>query len=95
MSERWISSKAADQISNRIARRAVVGWEMIGSHYFRGHKLPGYTRLLLSGGGWLWFPDSVSLKDAVTEARERGFDVSEVHRKIENWLKTGDPEKET
>lgn len=72
MSERWIPTREARRIENRIRQRSVDG-------YSRDHAgIVGSLALNLSGGGLLYYPPGTKLQDAVQEAREDGFDTSAV-----------------
>lgn len=85
----WISTRDAHRIDNKIRQRAVVSWEMVGSHWFRGRQFPGYTLLHLEGGGWMWFPESAPLDAAIAQAEDHGFNVTDVRARLDEWVRTG------
>jgi len=84
-----LTTAQAQQIDNKINPRKVTGWKLVGGAFQRGRRVSGFTHLDLEGGGFLYFPESVSLAAAVDEAERRGFLVADIRAKIDLWLKTG------
>ena len=85
----WIPTREADRIANRIKPRAVVSWELVGASYRHGYRIPGYGRLHLEGGGWMWFPERTSLDEALARAADHGFNVTDIRAQLARWVETG------
>ena len=58
----WLPTRTLHQIDNAICPRCVIGID-------RNKHL----RLMLSGGGWLWYPEGTLLANAFADAKDRGF----------------------
>lgn len=89
-----IGSRALIQLENKILRekgtpRHVIGWRLVGSSYRRGHKMPGYTHLLLNGGGWVWYPEDKPLADCFADAESLGYDCTQARADLTEWVATG------
>lgn len=69
--------------------RYVTGWVLTGSYYRKGAKYPGSVKITLSGGGWVYFPENVSLGAALDETEARGFDTTEARANLAQWIATG------
>ena len=65
----WLTTYRLHQIDNAIQPRSVVGLSMDANENLR---------LLLSGGGWLWYPTGTVLATALNDAQDRGFLVTEI-----------------
>jgi hypothetical protein len=89
MSGRWISSRDAMRIDNKMHPRAVTGWQMTGQRYVNGRRISGYLHLLLEGGGWLYYPESTQLDAALDDAASLGFDTTDVRQRLTDWVATG------
>lgn len=85
----WLPAREQNRLDNRIKQRAVVGWDMTGSTFYRDRRLPGHVRLHLEGGGWLWFPENTKLDDAIAQAEDHGFEVTKVRADLDEWVRTG------
>ena len=70
-------------------KRKVISWELTGASVYRGRRLPGYVRLHLESGGWIWRPENTPLPDALAYARSLGFDTTEISAQIDHWVQTG------
>jgi hypothetical protein len=89
--------RAQRRIDFKVHPRRIIGWNMIGSHYTpRGQRVPGALRLLLNGGGWLYYPEGTTLDQAYDDADDLGVSTQGQRERDREWVRTGrmpaDPE---
>ena len=84
-----MDTRALQRIDNKITPRHVTGWTLTGASYKRGRRIPGYLHLTLEGGGYLYYPETTTLPQAIDDAADRGFDTAEVRRRTAAWVETG------
>ena len=89
MSNNWLDVRTQARIDNKHNPQSVIAWTLVGSSYKRGRRIPGFVRLNLSGGGWIWFEESTPLVEALAEADARGFDTKDVRQRLAVWIETG------
>ena len=69
--------------------RHVVSWELVGAHYWRGRKMPGFVRVHFNGGGYKWFPEDTPLLVAFDACDALGYDTEDARTKLDEWVRTG------
>ncbi len=67
----------------------VIGWQMVGSAYRGGWKIPGYTRVDFSDGTSKHFPEDVAIGPALDRCAAIGIDVADARAKLADWIATG------
>ena len=85
-----LSTRDTDRLDNKIKQRAVIGWVLVGSSYKNGRKIPGEVRLMLEGGGWMWFPEDTPIDEALKQADDHGFNVNQAREDLDEWIRTGE-----
>jgi hypothetical protein len=87
---RWISTRDAHRIENKIRQRKVIGWALRAAHWKNGHRLPGSVLINLEGGGYIYHPEGTKLDDALDQAEDHGFSVTEAREQLTRWVATGE-----